>query len=143
MLDIDHFKHFNDTFGHQAGDTLLRALGDFLNQRTRGQDVACRYGGEEFVLILSGASADAAARGRNSCARNLKHLTCSTLVKFWEISVSIGTSAFPGHGATGEELVMRPMRLCTAPRRKDGIELLWQSPRTPEVKLKQSLVSPA
>src|ERR1019366_1871619 len=48
MLDIDHFKRFNDTFGHQAGDALLRALGNLLRETTRGQDVVCRYGGEEF-----------------------------------------------------------------------------------------------
>ena len=60
MIDIDHFKQFNDTFGHQAGDALLRAFGNFLKQRTRGQDVACRYGGEEFLLILSDAAIDGA-----------------------------------------------------------------------------------
>src|SRR6202008_959566 len=62
-MDIDHFKRFNDTYGHQAGDALLRGLGEFLNHRTRGQDVACRYGGEEFALILAGASLE------NACKR--------------------------------------------------------------------------
>ena len=56
MLDLDYFKHFNDTFGHEAGDTLLRTLGHFLGERVRREDVACRYGGEEFVLILAEAS---------------------------------------------------------------------------------------
>ncbi len=52
MLDIDHFKRFNDTFSHEAGDILLRELGVFLKQQIRGGDFACRYGGEEFILIL-------------------------------------------------------------------------------------------
>ncbi|MCL5999456.1 MAG: diguanylate cyclase, partial [Chloroflexi bacterium] len=52
MLDIDHFKRFNDTLGHEAGDALLHELGNFLATRIRGADIACRYGGEEFALIL-------------------------------------------------------------------------------------------
>ena len=59
MLDIDHFKHFNDTFGHDAGDTLLNEISQFLQNYTRRQDVACRYGGEEFTLILPDAPLDA------------------------------------------------------------------------------------
>ena len=53
MLDVDHFKHFNDTFGHDAGDTVLRELGQFLQQSIRESDIACRYGGEEFVIIAN------------------------------------------------------------------------------------------
>ena len=52
MLDIDHFKKFNDMFGHEAGDTVLEELGVLLKNHVRGSDIACRYGGEEFVLIL-------------------------------------------------------------------------------------------
>ncbi len=55
MLDIDHFKHFNDSYGHDAGDALLRAVGAFLRNNTRGEDIACRYGGEEFILVLPSA----------------------------------------------------------------------------------------
>ncbi len=106
LLDIDHFKRFNDTFGHQAGDTLLRALGDFLSQRTRGQDVACRYGGEEFVLILAGAPIDAASKRAELLREDLKQLTVQHAGQvLGRISVSIGISAFPGNGATTEELV--------------------------------------
>ena len=54
MLDIDHFKRCNDTYGHDAGDVLLRELGVFLQRYCRGSDVACRYGGEEFVLTRKG-----------------------------------------------------------------------------------------
>ncbi len=106
MLDIDHFKQFNDTFGHQAGDTLLRGLGDFLSGRTRGQDVACRYGGEEFVLILAGASAEDGCKRAELLRQELKQLTVQHAGQvLGRISVSIGISAFPSHGTTAEELL--------------------------------------
>ena len=52
MLDADHFKRFNDTYGHDAGDLVLRALADLMKEHARGSDVLCRYGGEEFVMIM-------------------------------------------------------------------------------------------
>jgi diguanylate cyclase (GGDEF)-like protein len=52
MLDIDHFKQFNDTFGHEAGDLILRELGCVLRESIRKSDIACRFGGEEFVVVL-------------------------------------------------------------------------------------------
>lgn len=106
MLDIDHFKRFNDTFGHQAGDTLLRALGDFLGQRTRGQDVACRFGGEEFVLILAGASVDAACKRAELLRQEFNQLTVQHAGQvLGRTTFSIGISAFPSHGTTAEELL--------------------------------------
>ena len=56
MLDIDHFKHFNDAYGHNAGDAVLRAMGDLLKGFLRTSDIACRYGGEELTLILPGST---------------------------------------------------------------------------------------
>lgn len=56
MLDIDHFTWFNDTYGHDAGDTLLQAMGAFLQQHSRSEDSACRYGGEAFTVMLPGAA---------------------------------------------------------------------------------------
>ena len=52
MTDIDHFKKFNDTYGHQTGDQVLRLVGLSVKQNVKGQDIACRYGGEEFAIIL-------------------------------------------------------------------------------------------
>jgi diguanylate cyclase (GGDEF)-like protein/PAS domain S-box-containing protein len=106
MLDIDHFKRFNDTFGHQAGDKLLRALGDFLMQRTRGQDVACRYGGEEFALIMANAAADAARKRADLLREELKELTVEyggqTLGR---VTVSIGIAVFPSNADNAEHLL--------------------------------------
>jgi diguanylate cyclase (GGDEF)-like protein len=56
MLDLDHFKRFNDTYGHEAGDTVLRAVGDLLGKSLRAGDLPCRYGGEELTLILHGST---------------------------------------------------------------------------------------
>jgi diguanylate cyclase (GGDEF)-like protein/PAS domain S-box-containing protein len=106
MLDIDHFKQFNDTFGHQAGDTLLRALGDFMSQRTRGQDVACRYGGEEFAVILAGASGLDAMKRAELLREEFRQLTVSHAGQvLGRVSLSMGISAFPDHGSAADLLL--------------------------------------
>ena len=120
MLDIDHFKQFNDTYGHQAGDALLRGFGEFLSQRTRGQDVACRFGGEEFVLILSGASAADGCKRAEILRQELPQLMVEHAGQvLGRITVSIGVSAFPVHGATGEEL-LRTADLALYRAKKEG-----------------------
>ncbi|MGM9320599.1 GGDEF domain-containing protein [Deinococcus aquaticus] len=60
MLDVDHFKRFNDVHGHAIGDAVLRRLGSVLSRQFREEDIACRYGGEEFLVLLPGCTADAA-----------------------------------------------------------------------------------
>jgi diguanylate cyclase (GGDEF)-like protein/PAS domain S-box-containing protein len=106
MIDIDHFKRFNDTFGHQAGDTLLRSLGDLLQAQTRHEDVACRYGGEEFALILVGADAVSAAHR----AEHLRERAAQLVVPYGDrilgrITLSVGLAEFPEHGSTAHDLV--------------------------------------
>jgi diguanylate cyclase (GGDEF)-like protein len=106
MLDIDHFKRFNDTFGHQAGDTLLRALGDFISKRTRGQDIACRLGGEEFAIILSSCSADAAHKRAELLREEVAQLVVQHNGQvLGKINLSIGVSTFPEHASTAEQLL--------------------------------------
>lgn len=76
MLDVDHFKRINDTFGHAAGDAVLQRLGKLLSRSVREVDVACRYGGEEFVLVLPGVSLEVAkVRGRThaGCGQEPSH----------------------------------------------------------------------
>jgi diguanylate cyclase (GGDEF)-like protein len=62
MCDVDHFKRFNDTFGHDAGDALLRAVGTLIQAHFRDGDIACRYGGEEFAIVAPGADVTQLAR---------------------------------------------------------------------------------
>ena len=106
MMDIDHFKRFNDTFGHQAGDALLKALGEFVNQRTRGQDVACRYGGEEFSVILTGCSLENACKRGQVLREELKMLKVRHGGQsMGAITLSMGIASFPTQANNAETLV--------------------------------------
>ena len=106
MLDLDHFKHFNDTYGHEAGDNLLRTLGKFLASRVRQEDVACRYGGEEFVLILPEASQEMVKQRAEDIRRGFAKLQVFHRGQVMEsVTVSLGVAMFPDHGATGRDVL--------------------------------------
>ncbi|NJP06726.1 MAG: PAS domain S-box protein [Chloroflexaceae bacterium] len=106
MLDIDYFKYFNDTYGHDAGDTLLRAVGDFLRAQTRTEDIACRYGGEEFTLVLPGATLDDTYQRAEQMRMGIKRLHVHHQGKPLEtITVSLGIATFPLHGMSEDTLI--------------------------------------
>src|SRR5262249_120053 len=99
MLDIDHFKQFNTRFSWLGGDALLRDFGRFLQQQIRGEDIACRYGGEEFVLILPGASLKVTRQRAERLRKAVVHLTVRDEDKVLDpVSLSLGVAAFPRHG---------------------------------------------
>ena len=100
LLDIDHFKQFNDRFGHDAGDALLRALGGTIHSQVRKGDVACRFGGEEFVIVLPGADLDITvtrAEALRLAVRDLQVVHGEQALG--PITVSIGVACYPRHGA--------------------------------------------
>jgi diguanylate cyclase (GGDEF)-like protein/PAS domain S-box-containing protein len=106
MLDVDALKRFNDTWGHAAGDALLRALGDFLLSHFRGEDVPCRYGGDEFVIILPDAPLKVTyQRAELICeyARGF-HLTFEGKT-LDAVTLSLGVAVFPEHGSTNAALL--------------------------------------
>jgi diguanylate cyclase (GGDEF)-like protein/PAS domain S-box-containing protein len=106
MLDLDNFKHFNDTYGHEAGDNLLRTLGKFLAERVRREDVACRYGGEEFVLILAEASQEIVCQRAEEIRREFPKVPVVHRGQVLEsVTVSLGVAMFPEHGATGRDVL--------------------------------------
>ena len=106
MIDIDHFKHFNDTNGHVAGDALLRILGGFLQRRIRGEDVACRYGGEEFILIMPEASLEAASQRAELLQQGAKGLRVSAGgISLGGITLSLGVAIYPQHGNTMDTIL--------------------------------------
>jgi diguanylate cyclase (GGDEF)-like protein len=106
MVDVDHFKQFNDTFGHQAGDEVLQSVARLIETLFRGHDIGCRYGGEEFILLLPGCSS-ARARERAidllDAVRSLR-LTHEDRV-LGRITASIGLAQFPQDGDTPGALI--------------------------------------
>jgi diguanylate cyclase (GGDEF)-like protein len=106
LLDIDHFKWFNDTYGHDAGDTLLQAIGAFLHQSLRGEDIVCRYGGEEFILVLPGASLEHTRRRAEELRLGVQTLTVEHNGQPLEqVTISLGVAAFPYHGRTADAVI--------------------------------------
>jgi diguanylate cyclase (GGDEF)-like protein/PAS domain S-box-containing protein len=106
MIDIDHFKRFNDTFGHVAGDSLLRDVGRFLQSHVRGEDIACRYGGEEFILILPSASLETIQKRAEKLCREAHDLTIRDVTHpHYEITISVGIAMYPQHGRTIEAVL--------------------------------------
>jgi len=106
MLDLDHFKKFNDVHGHEAGDSVLRETASFLAANVRAEDVVCRFGGEEFVIILPTADL-AAAHGRaEKICSNLRLLEVVHQGQpVGTVTVSVGVAAIPEHGATPQRLL--------------------------------------
>jgi len=98
-IDVDHFKKFNDNHGHDAGDAVLRSVGEAMTATFRGDDVACRFGGEEFVALLPGAALqDAKAR-----AEELRAKIEGIAVRYGDdnlprVTISVGVAAFPEFG---------------------------------------------
>lgn len=101
MLDIDYFKNFNDSFGHLAGDSLLRQLGGFLQKNIRTEDVACRYGGEEFLLIMPNVSLETVKTRAELLREGISKL-------HWQekkATASFGIGMYPQHGETMDSLI--------------------------------------
>lgn len=120
MVDVDHFKQFNDHFGHKAGDLVLQALGDFLNEHIRKGDIACRYGGEEFTLILPGASIEVVKRRAELLRTQVKHIIVQNgNQKLGPITLSIGVATFPQHGIQFDE-VLRAADMALYRAKKQG-----------------------
>jgi diguanylate cyclase (GGDEF)-like protein/PAS domain S-box-containing protein len=105
-LDIDHFKRFNDDFGHAAGDYVLHELGEVLRHAGRQSDTACRYGGEEFVLLMPDTGCDVATRRAEDIRAAVRNLRLE-----WEgqglgnVTVSIGIAMLPEHGADPDSIL--------------------------------------
>ena len=105
MIDIDRFKQFNDTWGHEGGDVVLREFAALLRAQFRGDDIACRYGGEEFVVVLSDAEMDVAFRRAEELRTEVRQLVALYRQQpLGSITISVGIAALPEHGVTADEL---------------------------------------
>lgn len=105
MLDIDHFKLLNDMHGHDAGDLVLQELGCFLQRHTRGEDIACRYGGEEFLLILPEAPAEVVIQRAHELHSGIRNLKIVYHGQPLHITVSVGVAVLPDQSANVRDVV--------------------------------------
>lgn len=106
FFDIDHFKKFNDTYGHDAGDLVLRNMADVILSIIRESDIACRYGGEEFIIILPSTPIEIAEQR----AETLRNKVALMRLEYnghdmGKITISVGVSTYPQHGETRDSLI--------------------------------------
>ena len=108
MFDVDHFKRFNDEHGHEAGDLVLKELAAMLERSTRGEDIACRYGGEEFLVIMPGAPVDFAEKRAEELRLKVQD---SLLVRQGEkrlgVTISLGVAGYPEHAADMDDALAK------------------------------------
>jgi len=106
MMDLDYFKRVNDTFGHEAGDLVLREIGALLRNNLRASDIACRFGGEEFVIVLPESSLDGARKRAEAIRAASKHLNLMYRGQpLGALTASFGVALFPDHAADPESLL--------------------------------------
>jgi len=108
MIDIDHFKRFNDTFGHYVGDLVIKELARSVRSTLRKGDVACRYGGEEFLCIMPGMGADAAMERAESILAATRQISLGDRgPAIGQVTCSIGVASYPSHAPSLLEALSR------------------------------------
>lgn len=106
MIDLDHFKRVNDTHGHEAGDLVLTKIAALLRSHIRDSDIACRYGGEEFVLVLPDATLEGTKRRADAIRNAIREMRLEHLGKpITGVTASIGIAMFPDHAEDSESLM--------------------------------------
>jgi diguanylate cyclase (GGDEF)-like protein len=110
MADVDHFKEINDRYGHKAGDLMLQSLGKLMRNAVRSSDVVCRYGGEEFVIVMPGVSEATV----NKCAEDIRFRFEESRIVFEnheiQATISMGAAIYPLHGSSVDEVFVRADR---------------------------------
>ena len=106
LIDIDHFKRVNDTHGHPAGDTVIKALANLLRSQSRQEDVVCRHGGEEFLIMLPATDLDTARLRAQAYRNDMEALTVYTAEDVEiRVTLSAGVATFPHHGTNEVDLI--------------------------------------
>jgi diguanylate cyclase (GGDEF)-like protein len=127
ILDIDHFKDYNDNFGHEAGDEVLREIGTMLKNAVRTSDIVCRYGGEEFLIVfLDSATAAALPRLNRICLDVKQHQYVYQGNPLPSVTLSVGVAEYPHHGRSVDGLIRSADRALYAAKKagRNRIEVI-------------------
>lgn len=118
LFDVDHFKEFNDTYGHQAGDEVLRSVGKTLKQVVKANDIPCRYGGEEFALIMPNTKLDAAKVAAERVRKAIGAMTTKFEDQVLQVTASVGVAQIaPGES---QSMVIRRSDDCVYAAKNEG-----------------------
>ena len=110
IMDIDEFKDVNDRYGHNAGDMMLKEMGNLLKASIRIEDFVCRYGGEEFVIVMPGATLGVAFERAELIRRKFEQMYVQYENEQLHATISLGVAAYPIHGTDGEDALIRADR---------------------------------
>jgi len=110
MADVDHFKKINDNYGHKAGDLMLQAVGNLMKKCVRSADIVCRYGGEEFVIVMPGASAPTVSKCAEEIRARFEMLSVTSEGREIQATLSLGAAIYPLHGANVDEVFIHADR---------------------------------
>lgn len=107
IMDIDHFKKINDRYGHQVGDQFLIGIAKLIAGYARTSDIACRYGGEEFLLVMPGATLTIALKRAGNICKQVSEMRIPVGKKNLQVTMSLGVATYPKHGKGAEEIVIK------------------------------------
>jgi diguanylate cyclase (GGDEF)-like protein len=136
LLDIDHFKKINDTYGHQVGDAVLQSVGHALKTNVRAGDIVCRYGGEEFILVFPGMQAEDGRARAEKLRKMIESQTISAKNQLIAVTISIGGSVYPQDGKSNDELIsMADLALYRAKQNgRNRVEFVEANDHAPDIK---------
>lgn len=106
-IDLDHFKKVNDTYGHRAGDQVLITLSELITRKIRKIDICCRYGGEEFIVVMPGATNSIGMRRAEELRIQVKEMLVNFMEDSIKVTISVGVATYPDHGLLMEEIITR------------------------------------
>jgi diguanylate cyclase (GGDEF)-like protein len=107
MADIDHFKMINDTYGHPVGDKFVVEIASLMRNHARSSDIVCRYGGEEFLLVLPGTASDFAAQRAEEIRQRCAEIIIQHDEKDLKVTISMGVATYPAHGQKADEIIIK------------------------------------
>jgi diguanylate cyclase (GGDEF)-like protein len=130
MLDVDHFKKYNDAYGHPAGDEVLRKVANILRNCTRAGDCTARYGGEEFAVLLSGKGGDTALQ----LAERIRERVAAEEFVGGKVTISGGIAEFPQHGHTAEAVISSADEALYEAKREGRNRVVFARPKQKPIK---------
>jgi len=107
VSDIDHFKMINDVYGHQAGDKFLVEIGTLMKDNARSSDIICRYGGEEFLMVMPGTSLESAVKRAEEILHKCTNIIIAHEGQALKVAMSLGVATYPDHGQEAEEIIFK------------------------------------